>query len=99
VGTGAGFDAIGAYPPAQPQLPAELLAMWGERLLPAVGRILDALIDAHPDGLGREDLAERTGLTASGGTFGAAADALRRYGLVYPSGKSPRASRNLIELA
>src|SRR4051794_21159704 len=55
--------------------------MWQERLPAAAVRIQDALIEAYPDELDREELAERTGLTASGGTFGAGVGLFRRYAL------------------
>jgi hypothetical protein len=44
--------------------------MWRERLPAAAVRILNTLMEVYPDALDREELAERTGLTASGGTFG-----------------------------
>jgi hypothetical protein len=77
--TEAGFEAIGVDPPAEPQSRAELVAMWREHLPAAAVRILDALIEVYPDGMDREEVVERTGLTASGGTFGAAVGALRPY--------------------
>jgi hypothetical protein len=79
--TEAGFWAIGSDVPAEPQSAAEVLAGWRERLSAGTVRVLDALVDAYPSELSREDLAERAGLTASGGTFGAAIGSLRRYGL------------------
>lgn len=94
--TEAGFDAIGAEPPAEPQSPTEIVAMWRERLPAAAVRILDALIEVYPDGLDREDLAARTGLTASGGTFGAAVGMLRRYVLAESVGRGLRASEVLV---
>jgi len=46
--TEAGFEAIGADPPAELQSPAELVAMWRERLPAAAVPMLDALIEAYP---------------------------------------------------
>ena len=60
------------------------------------GRILDALIEVYPDALDREELAERTGLTASGGTFGAAVGMLRKYALAEPNDRSLRVSEVLV---
>jgi hypothetical protein len=94
--TEARFDAIGADPPAEPQSAAEMVAMWRERLPSATVRILDTLIEVYPDSLEREELADRTGLTASGGTFGAAVGTLRRYALVEPNGRGVRASEVLV---
>src|SRR5215213_1301127 len=65
--------------------------MWRERLLAAAVQILDALIEVYPEELDREELGERTGLTASGRTFGAAFWLLRRYALAEPSGRGLRA--------
>lgn len=95
--TEAGLEAIGADPPAEPQSPAELVATWRERLPAAAVRMLNAVIEAYPDGLDREELAERTGLTASGGTFGAAVGMLRKYALAEPIGRGLRVSEVLVE--
>jgi hypothetical protein len=94
--TEAGFEAIGADPPAEPQSPAEMVAMWRERLPASATRILDALIEVYPEGLDREELAVQTGLTASGGTFGAAVGMLRRYALAEPDGRGLRVSAVLV---
>ena len=71
--------------------------MWRERLPAAAVRILDAVIEAYPDGLDREELAERTGLTASGWTFEAAVGMQRKYGLAEPIGRGIRVSEVLVE--
>jgi hypothetical protein len=73
-----------------------MVAMWRERLPAAAGRILGALIEVYPDALDREELAERTGLTASGGTFGAAAGIVRMYALAEPNGRGLRVSEVLV---
>jgi hypothetical protein len=95
--TEAEFDAIGADPPEVPQSADELVTMRRERLSAAAVRILDALIEVYPGELDHEELAERTGLTAIGGTFGAAVGLLRHYALVEASGKRVRASQILVE--
>lgn len=44
--------------------------------------MLDELIAVYPVALTREELGERSGYTASGGTFGAYLGTLRRNGLI-----------------
>jgi hypothetical protein len=48
--------------------------------------MLDELIAVYPDALTREDLGERTGYTASGGTFGSYLGTRRRNGLIEVDG-------------
>ncbi len=43
--------------------------------------MLDLLIDAHPDALTRDELAQRAGYEISGGTFNTYLSTLRRNGL------------------
>jgi uncharacterized protein len=73
-----------------------MVAMWRERLPAAAVRILDTLIEVYPGALDREELADRTGLTASGGTFGAAVGMLRRYRLAEVRGRALRAADFLV---
>jgi hypothetical protein len=94
-----GFDAIGAVPPEEPQSATEVAAMWRARLPAGTVRVMDALIEAYPDGLDREELAERAGLSASGGTFGAAVGALRRYALAEGVGRQLWAGQALVDPA
>lgn len=49
-------------------------------------RMLQAVIDAHPEGLTKAQLADVSGVTASGGTFSTYLGDLRRNGLVEQRG-------------
>ena len=79
--TQAGFDFLGTEPPA-PATPDELRAMWRDRLKAGARTMLDLLIDAHPDGMERQELGERAAITSTGGTFGAYLSMLRTAGLL-----------------
>jgi hypothetical protein len=79
--TEAGFDALGTAPPA-PATPDELRAMWRDRLKAGARRMLDVLIDRHPDWLRREELADAAGITMGGGTFSTYLGMLRTAGLI-----------------
>jgi uncharacterized protein len=93
--TRAGLDYLGADVPPQPQTTAELLDMWRGALRGGERKMLDELIAVYPAALTREDLGERTGYTASGGTFGAYLGTLRRNGLIEVDGDGVRASGGL----
>lgn len=49
-------------------------------------RMLQAVIDAHPEGLTKAQLADVSGVTASGGTFSTYLGELRRNGLIEQRG-------------
>ena len=83
---------------AELQSPAELLAVWRVRLLAAAMRIRDAPIEAYPDKFDCEELAQRTGLTTIGGTFGAAVGMLRRYALAESGREGLQARSSWIEV-
>src|SRR5262249_28272203 len=95
--TRAGLDYLGAGIPPQPQTAEELLDMWRTVLRCGERKMLDELIAVYPDALSREDLGERTGYTASGGTFGAYLGTLKRNGLVEVEGGEVRASVGCFE--
>ncbi len=57
--------------------------------------MLDELVAVYPHGLSRDELGERAGYTASGGTFGTYLGTLRRNGLVEMDGGEVRASEAL----
>lgn len=79
--TQAGFDALGTEPPA-PATPDELRAMWRDRLKAGARRMLDELIEAHPDWLTRQELADRAEIAMTGGTFSTYLGMLRTAGLI-----------------
>ena len=90
--TQAGFDYLGTGVPAQPQTSEELRSMWQGVLRSGERKMLDELIMVYPAVLTREELGERAGYTARGGTFGAYLGTLRRNGLVEVDGGEVRAS-------
>ena len=79
--TQAGFDALGTAPPA-PATPDELRAMWRDRLKAGARRMLDELIERHPNWMSRADLADAAGIAMSGGTFSTYLGMLRTAGLI-----------------
>jgi uncharacterized protein len=95
--TEAGFDEIGMAPAADPQSPAEALAMWRAVLPGSAVRVLDALVAAYPAELSREQLAEQTGYASGGGSFGAAIGLLRKYGLAERNARQLRANKSLVD--
>lgn len=97
--TEKGLGVFGGQIPEGPSGPEELLVMWREKLIAGERKMLDALVEAHPNGLSREDLGERTGFTYTGGTFGNYLGTLRRNDLVTVDGDTVRASETLFEVA
>jgi hypothetical protein len=93
--TQAGLDHLGAGVPLQPQTAEDLRSMWQGVLHGGERKMLDELLAAYPAALTREELGERTGYTASGGTFGAYLGTLRPNGLVEVDGGEVRASAGL----
>jgi len=78
--TDAGRAAAGVSA-AAPASTAELLEQWRGALKAGARTMLDLLIDAHPDALTREELADRAGYEPTGGTFNTYLSTLRRNGL------------------
>jgi len=93
--TEAGMHYVGSEVPPQPQTTAEVLTIWQRALRRGEWRMLEALVDVHPKALAREELGERTGYTARGGTFSTYLGTLRRNGLIEVMGDQVRASRTL----
>lgn len=65
--TDAGFDFIGGRP--EPMTAGELQAHYRSILRAGAKRMLDALIDAHPNGLTRDELSVQADIATTGGTF------------------------------
>lgn len=80
--------------PQQPQTTDELVAMWRTNVGGA-GRMLDALVDYYPSALTRQQLAEKLGLEASGGTFSTYLSRLRSNGLAEVDRGTVRAAETL----
>lgn len=74
-----GFTYIGGHP--EPMTAAELQDHYRSILRAGAGKMLDALIEAHPTGLTREQLGAAAGLATSGGTFSTYLSDLTRNGL------------------
>jgi len=66
--TQTGLNELGAGVPPQPQTAEELRSMWRAVLRGGERKMFDELIAVYPKALTREELGERTGYTASGGT-------------------------------
>lgn len=78
--TQKGAESVGEteLPPA----PGPELVRWWANKLKSVTPMAEALIDAYPSWLSREELAERIGMTASGGSFSTYISRLSTPGLV-----------------
>lgn len=94
----AGLDFLGEEVPA-PQTQDELLQMWRSSLRAGEAKMLDVLLEIYPATIGRVELGERTGFTASGGTFGNYLSSLRRNGLIEVDNGEVRASDTLFMTA
>lgn len=86
--TEAGAGAAGdvELPPA----PGPELVRWWAAKLPGTSKMADALIEAWPQWLSREDLADRIGMSASGGSFGTYVSRLAGPGLIERGGEGIR---------
>lgn len=92
--TEEGLAALGPYVPL-PTGPA-LIAHWHSRLGKAERLVLDALVDAWPESLDKDTLAETTGYVATGGGFNNALGKLRSLELI--EGRNDlRATEALVE--
>ena len=92
--TEAGLVAAGVEA-AEPMGTEEVLEMWRGVLKRGAREMLDALVEAYPDSLDRDKLADVAGITAGGGTFSSYLSSLRRNGLVDVDGATVRASPTL----
>lgn len=87
-----GMAYLGLSEPPPPQTTEELLETWRSALRRGERQMLDELVRIYPDTITRDELGERAGYTASGGTFGNYLGVLRRNGLVEAEGGMVRAS-------
>jgi uncharacterized protein len=92
--TDAGIEALGSWEPP-PTGPA-LVDYWRGQLGKAERLILDALTEAYPDALSKEEVAVRAGYEANGGGFRNALGRLRTLELIQGRGEI-RASENLFD--
>jgi hypothetical protein len=82
--TEAGAQAAGDV--ELPPSPGPDLVRWWAAKLPGTAKVAEALIEAWPHGLTKDDLAERIGMSASGGSFGTYLSRLAGPGLIDRSG-------------
>lgn len=92
--TDDGLMLVGTIPD-RPDSTEELVGMWKSKFKAGIGRMLDVLVEAHPHEMKREELGERSGFAASGGTFGEYLSALRRARLIEESGGQVKAAESL----
>jgi len=90
--TEAGFNFLGSDVPPPPETPEERTAVWRSVLKAGERQMLDVLIELQGGWISREDLGERTGFTASGGTFRNYLGTLTRNGLAEKNGSDVRAA-------
>jgi hypothetical protein len=89
--TEMGFALVGGVPRA-PQTVDETREMWRSKMKAGARRMLDILIDEHPEWMTRFELAGKAGITPSSGTFSQYLGTLRQAGLLEESSGSVRAS-------
>ncbi len=92
--TQAGWDYLGTRP--KPMTAQELQQHYLGILRAGASRMLQACIDAYPDSLTKDALAEAAGISAAGGTFSTYLGELRRNGLVQQRGDSITATDILV---
>jgi len=96
--TEAGLDWFGGDRPVAPTTTDELIEMWRGKLVAGERKMLDVLIEAHPNPVTKEELGEKSGYTSSGGTFGGYLSTLRKNALAIVEGEEVTASDALFEL-
>lgn len=89
-----GIDFLAGDHPGRPASVEDLLQLWRPKLGGTVAKMLDILVEAYPNDLSREELAERTGIVISG-TFRNYLSELRTNGLIQENGNSIAASPTL----
>lgn len=92
--TTAGFDYLGHQP--NPMTGPELQQHYLSILRKGEARMLTALIDAHPAPLSRDDIAQKSAIAVTGGTFNTYLSGLVRNGLIDKHGDRYTASDILI---
>ena len=82
--TDAGFEYLGGRP--APMTADELQEHYLSILRSGAARMLQAIMDAYPSGLTKDEISQATGITATSGTFSTYLGELRRNGLVEQTG-------------
>lgn len=86
--TTAGAEAVGDVEPPPPPGP-ELVRWWAAKL-PGTGKVAEALVEAWPRDLTKEELALRVDMSAAGGSFGTYLSRLGGPGLIERDGSYVR---------
>lgn len=89
------FDLFGIEK-SDPKTPAEMLATWRSKLKKGAREMLDALVDAHPEGLDRSDLADALGINPTGTTLSSYLSNLRTNELITEAGQTVYVSEHLV---
>ena len=93
--TERGFEVFGGAPP-EPQSTEEVIETWRSSLKgPQAVAFFDALVDAHPGGMTRDELSEQTGYSKGSSSFSSTLTLLRRNKLVDEDSGELRASEAL----
>jgi hypothetical protein len=82
--TPAGIAATG---PVDRPGPGSVIQQWKSALGSGPTKMIDALRAAHPRGMDRANLADRVGMTATGGTFQTYLSRLKSNGLIEVAGR------------
>jgi hypothetical protein len=82
--TPAGIAAAG---PVDRPAPGSVIQQWKSALGSGPTKMIDALMAAHPRGMDRANLADRVGMTATGGTFQTYLSRLKSNGLIEVAGR------------
>ena len=94
--TQEGLSAVGDVPPL-PDDPESLIGLWCGIIKGGASRMLKELAQMHPQGLSREELGERAGISSTSGTFGTYLATLKRNGLIMVHGSIIKAADELFE--
>lgn len=92
--TEAGAKAVGDV--ETPPAPGPDLVRWWAARLPGTARMAEALIQAHPRALSKEELAHAVDMSASGGSFGTYLSRLAGPGVIDRSGGLIRLSAEIM---
>jgi len=94
--TNEGLEKAGDFEPI-PSDPDSIIKMWANIVKGGASRMLETLAEVFPDGLTKEELGERAGITHTSGTFGTYLATLKRNGLIKVSGKEVQIAEELFE--
>lgn len=96
VTTEAGYEAAGDVEPLPTDM-ADLRAMWRSNLQPAYQKLFDAVVEAYPHAITKEEIAEQSGIDQSVSTFRNGLSRLNSLELVVVNKNEVTASKELFE--